>query len=272
LGELARRLTGSADLFDRSGRGPRASINHITVHDGFTLADLVSYNEKHNEANGEDNRDGSDDNLSTNCGVEGPTDDPAILAQRRQLRRNQLASLMLAHGVPLLLSGDEVGNSQGGNNNAYCQDNEIGWVDWSGLGQEGEDMTQFLARLSELRRRFPQLRPRRWVEGKRPDGSYGALWLTPQGTEMTEQDWKFPEGRFLAYVLEGTTESAPLYIAMNAAPEPIRFKVPEWPGCRGWNPLLDTSVVGGGSAGEMVQSAQISEAPPRSVLVFEGVK
>ena len=134
-------MTGSADLFNHDGRSPRASINHITVHDGFTLADLVSYERKHNEANGEDNRDGSDDNYSTNCGVEGPTDDPQIVELRRQLRRNLLACLMLAQGVPLLLAGDEVGNSQGGNNNAYCQDNEIGWVDWSGLGREGEDLT-----------------------------------------------------------------------------------------------------------------------------------
>src|SRR5215467_3111424 len=155
LGELGRRLTGSADLFGRNGRGPRASINHVTVHDGFTLADLVTYGEKHNEANREDNRDGSDENFSTNCGVEGPTDDPAIVALRRQLRRNQLACLMLAHGVPLLLAGDEVGNSQAGNNNAYCQDNEIGWVDWSGHNRAGEDLSEFITRLSGLRRLFP---------------------------------------------------------------------------------------------------------------------
>ena len=137
IGDVGRRMTGSADMFDHDARSPRASINHVTVHDGFTLADLYAYNAKHNEANGEDNRDGSNDNLSTNCGHEGPTDDPAILALRRQLRKNQLACLMLAQGVPLLLAGDEVGNSQGGNNNAYCQDNEIGWVDWSNLGIAG---------------------------------------------------------------------------------------------------------------------------------------
>jgi isoamylase len=272
LGELARRMTGSADLFDKSGRGPLAGLNHVTVHDGFTLADLVSYAEKHNEANGEDNRDGSDDNLSTNGGVEGPSDDPEILALRRQLRRNQLCSLMLAHGVPLLLAGDEVGNSQNGNNNAYCQDNEIGWVDWSRLGQEGEDMTQLLARLSDLRRRFPQLSPRRWVEGKRPDGSYGALWLTPQGTEMTEHDWKFPEGRFLAYVLEGVADGAALLIVMNAGAEPIEFKVPEWPRCRGWKGLIDTSVVRGVSGGDVVAVGQVAKAPACSVLVFEGAQ
>src|SRR5204863_3944286 len=141
---------------------PRSSINHVTVHDGFTLADLVSYANKHNEANGEDNRDGSDDDASTNCGVEGPTDDPAIVALRRQLRRNQLACLLLAQGVPLILAGDEVGNSQHGNNNPYCQDNEIGWTKWSLLGVAGEDLVEFVGRLTALRKRFPQLTPRHW--------------------------------------------------------------------------------------------------------------
>src|SRR3984893_11792284 len=133
-------MSGSADLFEHEGRAPRSSINHVTVHDGFTLADLVSYERKHNEANGEDNRDGSEDNHGTNCGVEGPTDDPAVLGLRRQLRRNLLASLMLAQGVPLLLAGDEVGNGQNGNNNAYCQDNPTGWVDWSGLGHADDNI------------------------------------------------------------------------------------------------------------------------------------
>jgi glycogen operon protein len=184
IGELGRRMTGSADLFDHDRRSPRASVNHVTVHDGFTLADLVSYHRKHNLANGEHNRDGSDDNHSTNCGVEGATDKPEILRLRRQLRRNLLASLMLAQGVPLLLAGDEVGNGQRGNNNAYCQDNAVGWVDWSALGSDDEDMTSFVAALTELRRRFPQLRARRWVHGRRTDGSFGVLWLTPQAVEM----------------------------------------------------------------------------------------
>ena len=240
-------MTGSADLFDHDGRSPRSSINHVTVHDGFTLADLVSYERKHNEANGEDNRDGSDDNYSTNCGVEGPTDDPAILELRRQLRRNHLASLMLAQGVPLLLAGDEVGNSQNGNNNAYCQDNPIGWVDWSALGREGDDMTDLIGQLTALRRRFPQLRPRAWVDGRRPDGSFGVLWLTPQATEMTEQDWNFPEGRFLSYLL-GSPEQGepPLYIVLNAAPETIEFTLPTLPDYR---TLDDAARVGAAARG-----------------------
>src|SRR5437879_7709804 len=171
IGEVGRRMTGSADLFHHHGRGPRSSINYVTVHDGFTLADLVSYERKHNEANGEHNQDGSDENHSTNYGVEGPTDDAAILRLRRQLRRNLLASLMLAQGVPLLLAGDEAANSQSGNNNAYCQDNPTGWVDWSALGG-ADDNIALVAQLTELRGRFPQLRPRRWVEGRRADGSF----------------------------------------------------------------------------------------------------
>src|SRR5262249_18121126 len=141
IGDVGGRMTASSDLFNHDGRSPLASINYVTVHDGFTLADLVSYAAKHNEANGEHNRDGSDDNNSTNCGQEGPTADPEIRALRRQLRRNQLACLMLAQGVPLMLAGDEVGNGQRGNNNAYCQDNDIGWGDLSELGKDEEDMT-----------------------------------------------------------------------------------------------------------------------------------
>src|ERR1700760_4826689 len=194
IGEVSRRMTGSSDLFNHDGRSQRASVNHVTVHDGFTLADLFSYNAKHNEANGEDNRDGSNDNHSNNLGHEGPTDDPAINALRRQLRKNQLACLFLAQGLPLMLAGDEVGNSQNGNNNAYCQDSEIGWVGWEKLGQEGEDFTDFIGQLTAMRQKFPQVRGHRWLDGRRADGSYGALWLNPSADDMTESDWKFPEG------------------------------------------------------------------------------
>jgi isoamylase len=269
IGDVAGRMTGSADLFSRHGRAPRSSINHVTVHDGFTLADLVTYEQKHNEPNGENNGDGSDENYSTNCGVEGPTEDPTILELRRQLRRNLLACLMLAQGVPLLLAGDEVGNSQNGNNNAYCQDNPVGWVDWSALGKQGEDMTGFVAQLTDLRRRFPQLRPRRWVEGHRADGSFGVLWLTPQATQMTEADWNFPEGRFLAYVLNSTAPGdAPLYIVLNAVPDTIEFTFPSVPGYGHWNMLLESS--GGARIGKPFASGSTLRAPPRSVLAFAG--
>jgi isoamylase len=268
IGDLGRRMTGSADVFNHDQRRPRASINHVTVHDGFTLADLVSYAGKHNEANGEDNRDGSDDNQSNNWGVEGPTDDPKILQIRQQIRRNLLSSLMLAQGVPLLLAGDEVGNSQGGNNNTYCQDNQIGWVDWSGLEHDGADMTALVAQLSELRRRFPQLRPRRWVEGRRPDGSFGVLWLTPKATEMTEPDWNFPEGRFLSYAL-GPLEPGrpPLYVVLNAAPEAIDFILPSVRDGRRWKALLNTAAVA--DKQELAGGTRL-QAPARSVLVFSG--
>jgi isoamylase len=269
IGDLAGRMTGSGDLFAHKGRAPRSSINHVTVHDGFTLADLVSYEQKHNEANGEDNRDGSDENDSTNCGVEGPTDDPDILALRRQLRRNLLACLMLAQGVPILVAGDEVGNSQNGNNNAYCQDNPTGWVDWSALGNESDDMSGFVAQLTELRRRFPQLRPRRGVEGRRPDGSFGVLWLTPQATQMTEPDWQFPEGRFLAYVLSSIEPGdPPLYIVLNAAPDAIGFTLPSVPGYGHWNVLLESA--GSPRVGKQFNSGSTLQASPRSVLAFAG--
>jgi isoamylase len=269
LGELGGRMTGSAHLFDHDSRSPRSSINHVTVHDGFTLADLVSYERKHNEANGEDNRDGSDENHSTNCGVEGPTNDPDIVEMRRQMRRNLLSSLMLAQGVPLLLAGDEVGNSQNGNNNAYCQDNPIGWVDWSGLGLEGEDMTALLADLAELRRRFSQLRRRRWVHGRRADGSFGVLWLTPLATEMTEQDWNFPEGRFLSYVLSPIEQDgAPLYIVLNAATETIEITLPTLPEYSRWTLLLGTASEP--RRGAEFPSGARTRAMARSVLAFSG--
>jgi isoamylase len=269
IGDVGGRMTGSTDLFNHDSRSPRASINHVTVHDGFTLADLVSYAHKHNEANGEHNHDGSDDNGSTNCGVEGPSQDPVIVALRQQLRRNLLSCLLLAQGVPLILAGDEVGNSQNGNNNAYCQDNPIGWIDWSGLGRKDEDMTQLVAQLTSLRRAFPQLRTRRWVDGRRPDGSFGVLWLTPQATEMTEADWNFPEGRFLSYAL-GPLQAgqSPLFVVLNAADHVIEFTFPKLPECSRWLPVLDT--VNKIEAGKEHVSGSKAQAPARAVLVFSG--
>ncbi len=270
IGDVSRRMTGSADLFNHSGRTPQASINHVTVHDGFTLADLFSYNEKHNEANGEDNRDGSNDNNSNNCGHEGPTDDPDILALRRQLRKNQIACLLLAQGVPLILAGDEVGNSQNGNNNAYCQDNETGWVSWDGLNHEGEDFTEFIGAMTALRSRFPQIKSRRWVDGRQADGSFGVLWLTPQAEEMQEADWNFPEGRFLSYVL-GPRERGEqaLFVVLNAAPEAIAFTLPKLQEYREWDCLLDTTKTQ--TPFLKIASGQGSSAPPRSVLAFAGL-
>ncbi len=269
IGEISSRMTASSDLFNHDDRAPRASINHITVHDGFTLADLYSYNSKHNEANGEDNRDGSDHNFSFNCGHEGPTDDPKIVAMRRQLRKNQLACLLLAQGVPLLLAGDEVGNTQSGNNNAYCQDNEVGWTKWSNLGVEGEDLTEFVGRLTTLRKRFAQLTPRHWVHGKQADGSFGVLWLRPDAKEMTEADWTFPEGRFLAYVLAPPQHGRlALFIVLNAAPELIEFTLPALDQFRSWTLLFNTGCDHAGAP--IFPSGARTKVPPRSILAFEG--
>ena len=269
IGEVSRRMTASSDLFHHDNRATRASINHITVHDGFTLADLFSYNEKHNEANGEDNRDGSNDNHSNNCGHEGPTTDAAIVALRRQLRKNQLACLFLALGTPLMLAGDEVGNSQNGNNNAYCQDNETGWVNWDNLGKQGDDLTDFVSHMTALRRRFAQLRCQRWLSGRRKDGSYGVLWLTPAAKEMQEGDWNFPEGRFLAYVL-GPMEPGqpPIFIVLNAAPEEIAFKLPGMTEYKSWQQVLNTTEAVQSFTG--YASGAEASAPPRSVLAFTG--
>jgi glycogen operon protein len=271
LGELAGALTGSAAQYRHDGRGPQASINHVTVHDGFTLADLVSYEKKHNEANGEDNRDGSDDNVSLNCGVEGPTEDPAVVQRRRLLRRNQLASVMLAQGIPLLLAGDEVGNSQNGNNNAYCQDNETGWVDWSGLKRQGDDMTEFVGGLAKLRKRFAQLRSRHWLEGKKTDGSHDVLWLRPDGAEMSEEDWHFPEGRFLAYVLAPPDPSGePLLLIFNATPGIIEVALPSWLHVAHWSRVLDTAT-GLVLAEDGAESPKAKvKAQPSSIMGFAG--
>ena len=271
IGDVGGRMTASTDLFNHDGRSPRASINHVTVHDGFTLADLVSYAKKHNQANGEDNRDGSDDNDGTNCGVEGPSEDAEIVRLRQQLRRNLLACLLLGQGVPLLLAGDEIGNSQSGNNNPYCQDNPVGWVDWSKLGRDGEDMCELISELTALRRRFPQLRSRHFVGGRQPDGSYGVLWMTPRATEMTEQDWNFPEGRFLAYALGALEqEKPPLYIVLNAAPQTIDFVFPELPDCSRWRLEITTNTATAGRNATILDCGTKWPAPARSVMVFAG--
>ncbi|QUS38866.1 glycogen debranching enzyme GlgX [Tardiphaga alba] len=269
IGEVSSRMTGSSDVFNHDGRKQRSGINHVTVHDGFPLADLFAYNEKHNEANGEDNRDGSGDNHSNNFGVEGPTDDPQIVALRRQLRKNQLACLYLAQGVPLLLAGDEVGNTQGGNNNAYCQDNEIGWVSWDGLGDKDDDLTDFVGHMAQMRKRFPQITSQKWLDGRHADGSFGVLWLTPSAEEMTETDWAFPDGRFLSYVLSSNEKGGnPLFIVLNAAPEGIPFKLPKLTEFKSWRQVLNTAD-DNLSIAILPPGADV-DAPPRSVIAFAG--
>ncbi|RJQ72740.1 glycogen debranching enzyme GlgX [Pseudonocardiaceae bacterium YIM PH 21723] len=205
MGEFASRITGSSDLYQDDGRRPVASINFITAHDGFTLRDLVSYNEKHNEANGEDSRDGADDNRSWNCGAEGETEDPAILELRRRQRRNFLATLFLSQGVPMMVAGDELGRTQQGNNNAYCQDSEISWMDWS-LSYSDEDLSDFTTAMARLRADHPVFRRRRFFEGRpvRPGEQLGDIaWFTPSGEPMSEGDWEVDFGRCVTVFLNG---------------------------------------------------------------------
>jgi isoamylase len=224
LADFATRLTGSSDLYGRDRR-PTASVNLVTVHDGFTLSDLVSYDHKHNEANGENNRDGADDNRSWNCGVEGPTDIPGVLELRARQRRNFLATLLLSEGVPLLLGGDELGRSQHGNNNAYCQDNEISWIDWSAAANERE-LTGFVARLCHFRREHPVLRRDRFF-------ALGELtWRRPDGRQMVAEDWNNPDARAVAAV--GSRGA----LLVNAWWDPLTFNLPDG---RTWSVELDTA-------------------------------
>ncbi len=246
LGDFATRLSGSADLFGPSRRRPSASVNLITVHDGFTLRDLVSYNGKHNEANGEDNHDGTDDNRSWNSGVEGPTDDPQILGLRRRRSRAMIASLMTSFGVPLLLAGDEIGRSQEGNNNAYCQDNKITWVDWSNID---DDLLDFTKRAVAVRTRHPVLRRRRFMTGAAADE---VKWFTPSGTTMTGQNWSDPNSRCVAVYLDGSDDpdrdeegamlvDSDLLLLVNGWKEPVEFTLPDTRPGATWSIELDSA-------------------------------
>jgi glycogen operon protein len=239
--ELASRLTGSSDLFAHDGRHMRASLNFITAHDGFTLRDLVSYDRKHNEANGEDNRDGSDSNLSWNCGIEGPTDDPAVRALRARQTRNLLATLLLSQGVPMLLAGDERGRTQGGNNNAYCQDGPLTWVDWS--PPDDPDLIEFVRALIELRRTSPAFRRDVFFRGAPlPDGSRKDLtWLRPDGREMEDADW-FDGGRRVIGLLFGDDSGRDerlFALFLNAHDGDAPLELP--PHAAGWELLIDTA-------------------------------
>ena len=201
LPELATRLAGSSDLYGPSGRQPHASINFVTAHDGFTLADLVSYNEKHNAANGEDNRDGESNNLSWNCGVEGPTTDRAILELRARQRRNLLLTLLVSQGVPMLSGGDELGRTQRGNNNAYCHDSDLSWTPWD-MGTETREFLEFVRRVIALRASQPVLKRQTFLNGHRRSES-DVLWLRPDGAEMTSTDWNDITRRAFGMLLDG---------------------------------------------------------------------
>ncbi|GLZ33620.1 glycogen operon protein GlgX homolog [Lentzea sp. NBRC 105346] len=284
LGEFASRITGSSDLYQQDGRRPYASINFVTAHDGFTLNDLVSYNEKHNEANGEDGRDGHDDNRSWNCGAEGPTNDPEVLELRARQRRNMLATLLLSQGVPMLLHGDEFARSQQGNNNAYCQDNEVSWVDWS-LAETNKDLLEFTSALAAFRKAHPVFRRRRFFQGKpirKGEELRDIAWFTPEGEEMTEQDWGNDFGRSIVVFLNG--EGIPdldqrgmrviddsFLLAFNAHHEDIRVTLPDADYGPEWTVVVDTATGKVGDGGELIPCSGHLTVPARSLVVLERV-
>ena len=253
IGELAYRTTGSSDLYARSGRRPYASINFITAHDGFTLQDLVSYNQKHNESNGEENRDGTDNNRSWNCGAEGPTSDPSINALRARQKRNLMATLFLSQGVPMVLAGDAIGHTQNGNNNAYCQDNEISWIDWDPAKADHE-LLGFVRKLIALRGQHPVFRRRNFFQGRAIKGAgvVDILWLHPDGREMTDEEWKQESARCLGVYLSGKAleeqddRGQPItddnfLLLMNANHEETSFVLSALAESAVWLVLVDTS-------------------------------
>jgi isoamylase len=252
--DVASRVAGSSDIFGYRGRRPWASINFITAHDGFTLQDLVSYNDKHNEANGEENRDGNDANFSWNCGIEGPASDPKIVALRDRQKRNLLATLLLSLGVPMLVAGDEFGHSQNGNNNAYCQDNELSWLDWAHVRPEDEALRRFVTALIHLRRRHRVFSRPRFFRGEvlSEDGLKDITWVTPAGEEAGEADWRNPSALTLGCVLGGAAGEfyttggqrdidASFLVMMNAYHEDIDFRFPRLASSLAWEALVDTA-------------------------------
>ena len=260
LPALASRLLGSAEVFERRGRRPWASVNFVTAHDGFTLKDTVSYNDKHNEANGEDNRDGHSDNRSWNCGVEGPTDDEEVLDLRDCMRRAMMATLMLSQGTPMLLMGDEVGRSQGGNNNAYCQDNAMNWLELEGLDPRDAAFLDFMRRLIAFRAARPLFRQPSFLRTRASmSDQVEVAWLRPDGTAMEEADWHNSEARALGMLLRNTAGQA--LLLFNGHFEAVPF---ELPGSE-WEIVLDTST---GQVGR--GKARPPEAvPARALVVLE---
>jgi glycogen operon protein len=281
LDEFAYRLTGSADLYEHTARRPVASINFVTAHDGFTLRDLVSYNEKHNEDNGEDNNDGESHNRSWNCGVEGPTDDPEIVALRARQQRNFLTTLLLSQGVPMISHGDELGRTQRGNNNGYCQDNELTWIDWANADS---DLLEFARTVSALRAAHPVFRRRRFFSGK-PVGRRGAgrlsdiAWFAPDGDEMTGEDWGSGFAKSVAVFLNGhgipdrdvrgqpVTDDSFL-LCFNAHHEAIEFTLPPKEFGAAWRPVIDTEA-GIADTHERIVAGAAMSVGARSLIVLE---
>jgi len=280
VGDLAYRITGSSDLYAHSGRRPYASVNFITAHDGFTLQDLVSYNDKHNEANGENNRDGNNNNRSWNCGAEGPTDNANINLLRAKQKRNLLATLLLSQGVPMIYAGDAMGHTQSGNNNAYCQDNEISWLKWD-LKPDDRDLLTFVQRMINLRKRHPVFRRRRFFQGRPIKGEAvkDVLWLKPNGNEMTEDEWRDPDihclGMFLSGQGLGETDGRGRKVSdenflllLNAYHEDVAFTLPAFsPGDR-WIAWMDTSRENGLRTTDTVDGGKAYPLQARSMVVL----
>ncbi|MBC7443250.1 MAG: glycogen debranching enzyme, partial [Ramlibacter sp.] len=279
LGEFASRITGSADLYEHSGRRPVASINFVTAHDGFTLADLVSYNEKHNDANGENNQDGESHNRSWNLGVEGPTSDPEILALRARQQRNFLATMLLSQGVPMILHGDEFGRTQDGNNNTYAQDNELSWLHWD---EADHPLVEFTAAVSRLRREHPTFRRSRFFDGHPGKRSAGdplsdIVWLTSDGTEMQSDDWEENRTRTVAMFLNGdgirerdsrgqTVTDVNFLLCFNADGDDVEFTLPPVEYGPEWEVVVDT---GGEGADSIPRPAGARHTvSSRSIVVF----
>ncbi|MBA3503239.1 MAG: glycogen debranching protein GlgX [Myxococcota bacterium] len=284
LPELGQRLTGSSDLYRSTGRFPHASVNFVTAHDGFTLADLVSYNEKHNEANGEESRDGENHNRSWNCGVEGPSEDSVVQSLRRRQQRNFLATLFLSQGVPMLVGGDELGRTQQGNNNAYCQDNELSWFDWDNADHE---LLEFVQRLAALRKEHPIFRRRGWFQGTpirhstRGEVLPDIAWLTPTGEEMNDEHWSSALSRSLQVFLNGSSFTIPddrgerilddtFLIVFHAAPDDAILKLPDAKWGKAWRRVFDTERgFADDNHAEVYEAGAQLEALGQQVLLFE---
>jgi glycogen operon protein len=273
IGEFAARFSGSSDLYGAAGRRPTASVNVITVHDGFTLADLVAYDSKHNQANGEANRDGTDDNRSWNCGAEGPTTDPCVLELRARQRRALLTTVLLSFGVPMLLGGDELGRTQQGNNNAYCQDNAISWFDWSA---PDERLIGFARRLIAMRRAHPVFRRRRFLTGVEVAD---LRWYTPAGAQMTLADWGDPGARSVAVYLDGADDpdraadgtlltDDDFLLLINAWWEPLDFVVPATRTGQIWDTEIDTYEPSGVAAPGTRTAGDHVTVRPRSIVLL----
>ena len=271
VGEVATRLSGSSDLYQPQGRLPINTINFVTCHDGFTLCDLVSYNEKHNEANGEDNRDGTNENFSWNCGQEGETNDPLIVSLRKRQAKNFMAILLLSQGVPMLLAGDEVLRTQRGNNNAYCQDNEVGWFDWT-LTEQNQDMFRFVKQMSAFRKRHACLRRKRFLKGEKQEGRHLAD-VTWHGTKVNEPPWEDPNAQILAFTLSAVAESEEdIHVVLNMSDSSEQTELPRIPNST-WFRAVDTYQDSPADILEPPEQPEVKNSfytvQPRSVVVFE---